>query len=79
MQKTVKTNQEFLGDLFVFSPYGTLVEIFIIEAIRKYAEDIASTPEPTDDGKGFISAIAWHGCATDVLAKLKENYENRQQ
>jgi hypothetical protein len=73
----VKTNEEFIGDLLAFSDHGGLIQIFIVEAIRSYSEQVASTPKPVEDGNGFISAIAWHGCATEVLQKMKENYESR--
>jgi hypothetical protein len=49
--------------------------VFIIEAIRNYCERILQTPEPTEDGKGFISAIAWHRIAKDVNDKMVANYE----
>jgi hypothetical protein len=76
-EKTVKTNEEFLGELMMFSKYGQLTQIFIIEAIRNYASSILATPKPTEEGTGFISPIAWHGCAEEVLEKLTANYERK--
>jgi hypothetical protein len=75
MEKRVKTNEEFIGDLMGYSEHGALIQIFVVEAIRNYAEQVAATPTPTDHGTGYISAIAWHGCATEVMEKMKENYE----
>ena len=77
MKKTVKTNEEFLEELMMFSEHGALIRIFIIEAIRNYAEEVAANPVPKEDGNSFISQIAWHGCATEILARMKENYERK--
>jgi hypothetical protein len=52
-----------------------MVQVFIIEAIRNYCERILQTSEPTDDGKGFISAIAWYRIAKDVNDRMVANYE----
>jgi hypothetical protein len=57
------------------SAHGALVQSFVIEAIRYYAEQVAATPKPVDHGKEFISPVAWHNIAEEVLAKMKANYE----
>lgn len=74
-KKELKTNETFIGELMMFSPYGGLCQVFIIEAIRHYSEQVASQPEPTEDGKSFISQKAWHGIAVDIQKRMKENYE----
>jgi hypothetical protein len=72
----MKTNIEFVKWLMNYSPHGALCQVFIIEAIRHYAEQISHTkpPEPENDN-GFISAIAWHNIAVDILNKI----ENRNK
>jgi hypothetical protein len=75
LPKIRKTNEMLVRDLMTFSPYGSLSQVFIVEAIRHYAEQIAATPEPTEDGKGIISAVAWHGIARDVVKRLEEHYD----
>jgi len=75
-KKELKTNEILLGELMMYSPHGALCQVFIIEAIRNYAERIASTPTPVEHGNSVISAIAWHGIAVDILARMKANYEN---
>jgi hypothetical protein len=74
-KKELKTNETFVGELMMFSPYGALCQVFIIEAIRHYSEQVASQPVPADDGTGFISEKAWHGIAVDIQQRMKENYE----
>jgi hypothetical protein len=69
------TNVEFISYLMTQSQHGALVQSFVIEAIRYYAEQVASTPKPTEHGDAFISPIAWHNIAEEVLAKMKANYE----
>jgi len=70
-----KTNEEFVVELMNFSPYGVLCQAFIIEAIRYYADQVSSTPEPTDDTSQFISPKAWHGIAVDITKRMKDRYE----
>ena len=73
--KHIRTNEEFLGELMMFSPYGALCQVFIIEAIRNYAERVSNSPTPIEHGTGVFSEIAWHGVGVDILKKLKDNYE----
>lgn len=69
------TNEEFVGYMMSYSKFGGLTQIFIIEAIRYYAEQIASQPAPTESGTSLINPIAWHAVAVDILEKMKEQYE----
>ncbi len=69
------TNLEFVSYLMTQSSHGALVQSFVIEAIRYYAEQVASTPKPNEHGNAVISPVAWHNIAEEVLAKMKANYE----
>jgi hypothetical protein len=68
------TNEEFVSKLMSFSTYGALTQVFIIEAIRYYSEQVSATPEPEDDGNSFISPKLWHRIAVDLKKALDENY-----
>lgn len=78
--KRFDTNKEFVNNLMDFSPAGGLCQVFIIEAIRHYAEQVAATnpPAPEND-TGFISARAWHTIAVDITNRMKEQYEKQEE
>lgn len=66
----MKTNVEFVKELMEFSETGALMQVFIIEAIRFYAEN---TLEWKGEWKnGFISQEAWNRCATLVIEALEK-------
>jgi hypothetical protein len=67
-------NEEFIGHLMMFSPTGQMSQIFIIEAIRYYAERVASSEYPEDDPKQFINPQAWHNTATYIVEAFDKKY-----
>ena len=72
------TNVELVTDMMEFSKYGALSQIFIIEAIGRYADQCTEelTPEALAEyeKKGsFINMNAWLGVAKEI----KERLENR--
>lgn len=69
-----KTNEEFVSELMAYNQHGGLAQIFIIEAIRYYAEQVASS-KPNEDSKAMINPVAWHAVATEILEKMRLNYE----
>jgi len=69
------TNDEFIHYLMNFSPFGALAQIFVIESIRYYSEQVLSAGEPADDGDGFVSKITWYKLSKDVQQRLGEKYE----
>ena len=70
-----KTNSEFVDDLMNYSPHGALAQVFIMEAIRKYSEQVAEADPKIFEG-GFIDGPAWQGVAKDILQRMKERGEN---
>lgn len=62
-----KTNVEFVTELMEFSNHGALSQVFIIEAIRRYAE---ACSERRISDNGFISPDAWQGVAREIRDKL---------
>lgn len=73
-KKTIDTNTALLDDLMTFSPCGPLAEIFIMHAIRHYAEQVAaSTPAELDTP--VLSGAAWHRCGVDIAQRMAAFYD----
>ena len=58
-----KTNVEKIKELMTRSPAGPLMQAFILEAVRRYAEDIINEGVPEDNPRALISPKAWYTCA----------------
>ena len=58
-----KTNVEKIQELMTRSPAGPLMQAFILEAVRRYAEDILREGEPEDNPRALVSPQAWYVCA----------------
>lgn len=58
-----KTNVEKIQELMTRSPAGPLMQAFILEAVRRYAEDIINEGVPEDNPRALISPKAWYTCA----------------
>jgi hypothetical protein len=68
------TNQEFMDHLMSFSPYGGLVQPFVIEALRSYCKACIEEPVVPDEPNAVIPASSWRGVAADVLRQLDLKY-----
>lgn len=73
-----KTNMDIVSDLMTFSRNGGLMQLFVIDALGKWADIIAnkSDEELTEAfGKNsFINPIAWKRCAIECKERLSEVY-----
>ena len=58
-----KSNVEKIQQLMTRSPAGPLMQAFILEAVRRYAEDIINEGVPEDNPRALISPKAWYTCA----------------
>lgn len=58
-----KTNVQKIQELMTRSPAGPLMQAFILEAVRRYAEDIINEGVPEDNPRALISPKAWYTCA----------------
>lgn len=63
------TNKEFLDDLLDFGPYGVLTQVFVLEAIRRYSEQVCDADDHIFEG-GIIDGTAWKGCAYDIKRRI---------
>ena len=62
------TNAQLIGDLMSFSKQGVLMQVFIIEAVAKYAEQTKVSPAWANEG--FISEASWRKCADEALEAI---------
>lgn len=70
------SNVDFVHHLMSFSNYGALSQVFVIEAIRYYAEAVAKQKKPEkEDPESIISPIAWHGVAVEILERMENKYD----
>lgn len=65
-----KSNVEKIQELMTRSPAGPLMQAFILEAVRRYAEDIISEGVPEDNPRALISPRAWYVCAEVAQLEL---------
>lgn len=65
-----KTNVEKIQELMTRSPAGPLMQAFILEAVRRYAEDIINEGVPEDNPRALISPKAWYTCAEVAQLEL---------
>lgn len=67
-------NEEFIAFLMMYSPYGALCQVFIIEAIRKYSEMVAQQENVKDDPDAIVNPVVWQGIANDIYEKHTMKY-----
>ena len=71
MPKKRPTNIEFVTELMNFSNYGALAQVFVIEAISKYASMCA---EQRIRDNGFLNPDTWQGVAKEIKGKIDKQY-----
>ncbi len=64
-----KTNVQALTDMMEVSNYGALAQVFILEAISRYADDVAEA-DPSAMSNPMISGRAWVGVAKEIKGKM---------
>jgi hypothetical protein len=81
-----KTNTELVTGLMDFSRFGAISQLFVIEALTRYATEVlenqaevreAFAPKKSPDQKFLslsISPDAWIGVAGEVKQALEDNY-----
>lgn len=71
-QEERKTNIEAVVDLMAFSRHGALAQMFVVDALSKYAHHVANAPAEAFAGMagGMISSQAWQGVAREIADKM---------
>jgi hypothetical protein len=67
----IQTNTEVITNLMEFSRMGPLMQGFIIEALRIYADAVINRQDELPKN-GLISAAAWVACAQEVIKAFEE-------
>ncbi|MPV71439.1 hypothetical protein [Burkholderia sp. BE17] len=72
------TNLKCLSDIMTFSRYGALAQAFVMNALSKHAERVATVPlSKLQEQFGvhpLISAQAWQGVAREIHDKLEAHF-----
>jgi hypothetical protein len=64
-----ETNVEFVTRLMERSKSGPLAQLFVVEAVRKYAE-ACSKAEPKQMDVGFITGQQWKRTAEEIHEQM---------
>ena len=67
-----QTNIEFITNLINFSRSGPLMQAFVLEGLRTYAQEIMMA-DPEELGNALISGHSWQLCAKEYLEKIGEH------
>lgn len=67
-----ETNADFVARLMESAKAGPIAQLFIIEAVRKYAEACA-TADPKRMETGIISGAQWKRCAVELHAEINKH------
>ena len=71
---THKTNAQKVHELMTRSPAGPLMQAFVLEAIRHYAEEILCNDPPEDNPRALVTGQAWYTCAEVAYMELKNEH-----
>ena len=74
-----QSNTEFVADLMDRSESGGMSQLFIVEAIRYYAERVANQPMPDNKTEDFINPRDWWHCAREIMRKVRAKYEGVEE
>lgn len=75
----LKNNNDLVKDLMNFSPYGALCQMFIIQAISKYCDEVIAHEITEKDERGFVNPHAWKGTAEDIKKRMDDFYEQQKK
>jgi hypothetical protein len=67
-----ETNVEFVARIMEFSKSGPLAQLFVVEAIRRYAES-CSKADPARMDVGFITGQQWKRTAEEIHAEVSRH------
>ena len=77
MPKRTKTNTQFVKNMMEFSSAGPMSQLFIIEAIRKYAEQVTSNADQVKESmqSTMIDGDSWIRTAQIILDDYEVQYK----
>lgn len=65
------TNTQLIEKFMEYSDYGALSQVFVMEALDRYAKEVRETDETEWPENHIINFHAWQGCAAE-FQELKE-------
>lgn len=68
----LETNAEFMDRIMNFCPTGALVQAFVLEALRRYAEQVAD-PAVNIQDTPLLSGKAWKRTGVWVLDQVEKH------
>ena len=66
-------NADLLQDIITFSPYGALSELFVMQAVQAYADEVLAADPATLDN-ALVSGQVWRNVAADIKRRCDEFY-----
>ena len=73
MPRKIRTNLDLVSDIMNYSPVGALSQAFVMEAIKRYADQCAAA-HPTTFDSAMLNGAAWVACAKDIQRRFEEFY-----
>jgi hypothetical protein len=73
--KQMKTNEDLIRDIMNYSNYGALAQLFVIDALTKFADTVAASVPDNYPDNGIVSPEAWIGVAKEIKEKLNAFYK----
>ena len=64
------TNTEFVEHMMTFSNYGALAQLFVLDAIGKFADRVAASKPEDYPADGFVNPESWIGVAKEIKHKI---------
>jgi hypothetical protein len=74
----ITCNSDLVADLMRHSPCGPLGEVFIVEAIRRYANQCAKAGPAALDSP-MLNGATWHRIAVDVKTRCDAFYNRNER
>jgi hypothetical protein len=74
MAKNLQCNEDLVRDLLNFSPFGAMGQVFVMEAIRHYADIVVAGQDVNAPMPGTV----WEQIAADVKARCDAFYSRHQ-
>lgn len=68
-----KTNEQVISDIMSFAPTGPLAQAFIMEAVARYAKQVAEAPTMPDTP--MLSGEAWKRTAIYINDTLNNHFK----
>ena len=78
MSEKRTNNRQFINNMMTVSIHGPMMEVFIIEAIRYYSEQILKTPEPSDETDKVINPKLWWKTAEEANNLIVARFERKE-